>query len=285
MTILVTGATGTVGTEVVKQLSKSTKVRAAVHSAEKAEKIKAENVEIVELDLNNIESIKKAVQGVEKIFLLTPVVQNPTDQVKNVIEAAKKADVKYIVRMSAYWDGDVPDVKILKWHDEAEQIVKNSGIPYTILKPNYFMQNFLMMAAQSIKEQNSMFLPYADAKISLIDVRDIGTFAAKILTEEGHDGKTYRITGPEELSMVDAAKKIGEAIGKEVKYIPVPDKDASDAMKGMGLPDWLVAALIEFAVSIRNGKLAPATNTFEEVTGQKATSLDQFAKDFATAFK
>lgn len=284
MTILVTGATGTIGSEVVKNLSKSgTKIRACCHTMSKADKIKGDNVEIVEVDYEKPETIESAFHGAEKLFLLTPVTDKPLEIVEQLIEQAKKSGVKHIVRLSAYKSGE-PNIKIFKLHTDGEKLIKQSGIPYTILQPNYFMQNFFM-GSQGIKEQNSLFLPYQEAKISLIDARDVGEFAAKILTTEGHEGKTYEITGPESLSMTEAASKLSDALGKEIKYVPVSDDQAREGLKQIGLPEWLLDGLAEFAVGIRKGLLADTRQTFEELMGKKAISFSQFAKDFSGVFK
>ena len=146
--ILVTGATGTVGSEVVKQLlSKGLKVRAAVHS-----RPAPKGAESVQLDLNSAESVRAAMKGVEKLFLLTPMSDRATEQVRNALKSAKDAGVTHVVRLSAAGADEKSPNILLKWHGESEELVKKSGIAYTILRPGVFMQNFANFMGGTIKQ-------------------------------------------------------------------------------------------------------------------------------------
>ena len=163
--ILVTGATGNVGSKVVERLSATgASVRASVQSSSKADKLKNAGVEPVEFDFTNPETLRAAFDGVEKVFLLTPFVPNMVELGLRAIEAAKKAGVKYIVRMSAMGADAEPAIQLGKWHREVEKAVESSGIPYTILRPNSFMQNYSTALSGDIKAQSAFYLPVGDAK-------------------------------------------------------------------------------------------------------------------------
>src|SRR5919106_6266428 len=185
-TILVTGATGTVGSEVVKQLaevssSSGYNVRAAVHSKNKSNQLRqleSEGVEIVDLDYTKPETIKYALNNVDKLFLQTLPTPNVADICSNIINEAKKNGVKF-VKLSAMGASDSePKSTVLRLHGEEEKIIEDSGMPYTFLRPPVFMQNFVTQFGHTIKTQNAFYVPAGDAKISFVDTRDIGAVAA-----------------------------------------------------------------------------------------------------------
>ena len=212
--ILVTGATGRVGSKVVKQLisssqsslSSSSRVRAAVHSKDKADKLRSENklVDIVDMDYNKPDTIGDAVNGIDKLFLLTLPRPNMSEITSSLINEVKKNDVKHIVKLSVL-DAEVePGIMITRMHRQEEKIIEESGIPYTFLRAGAFMQNFINFFGQTIKAQSAIYLPAGDGKVSYVDVRDIAAVAAEILLAKNngtkgeiqqHEYKKYNITG------------------------------------------------------------------------------------------
>src|ERR687895_452110 len=209
-TILVTGATGTLGSEVVKQLSSVTpavNIKAGVHSAQNIKK-DGDRVEVVVIDYNKLETLKEALSQVDKLFLLTPDVPNAHELASNMVSEAKKAGIRHIVKQSVMGADLEANVGTLRLHHQAEKIIEQSEIPFTFLRPNEFMQNFVNFHSHFIKNNNAFYLPLEDAKVSLVDVRDIAAVAVKSLTEDRsdkHNNKTYLITGPEALSYYQAA--------------------------------------------------------------------------------
>ena len=182
-TVLVTGATGNIGSRVVKELSKShINIRAGVHSPDRIEPIKDSSAELVEIDFNRRETVPPALKGVEKLFILTPLVPNMVEIGIQLVEEAKKAGVRYIVRSSALGADTEPSITLGEWHGAIDKAVVESGIPYTILRPNSFMQNYSNMYARNLKTQSEFYLPLGDGKVSLVDTRDIAAVAAAILT-------------------------------------------------------------------------------------------------------
>jgi uncharacterized protein YbjT (DUF2867 family) len=230
-TILVTGATGTVGSEVVKQLaaislSSGHKIRAAVHSKNKNGQLGDKRVEIVDLDYTKPETVAYALNKVDKIFLQTLPIPNVTDISSNLVNEAKKNSVKYIVKLSAMGASDSePRSTILRLHGEEEKIIEDSGIPYTFLRPPAFMQNFVAQFGHTIRTQNAFYVPAGDAKMSFIDTRDIGAVAAMMLTNtnhgasQQHENKAYDITGQESLSYEQVADILSNEVGKKISYI------------------------------------------------------------------
>ena len=214
-TILVTGATGTVGSEVVKQLtsispsSSGHKIRAAVHSKNKPDKLKQfdnKRVEIVELDYAKPETVADALSKVDNLYLQTLPIPDVTDICSNLVKEAKKNNVKYIVKLSAMGADSDPRSTILRLHGEEEKIIADSGIAYTFLRPPAFMQNFVTQFGHTIRTQNAFYVPAGDAKMSFVDARDIAAIAVGMLTNNSnggsqqHHNKAYDITGQDALS-------------------------------------------------------------------------------------
>jgi uncharacterized protein YbjT (DUF2867 family) len=277
--ILVTGASGTVGSEVVKALQRA---KAKFKVADRAPgKSKVAGVEAVLFDYQNPATFAPALAGVEKIFLLSP--NGRTDLEAGVVDAAKKAGIKHIVKLSVY-DADGEQFIFARGHRAAEKYIEASGVPYTFLRPNGFMQNYATSFGATIKSQGAFYLPMADARVSTIDVRDIAAVAAAALTDPGHENTIYTLTGPEALTNAEIAQKISAAIGKTVKYVPVPDNDAAKGMKTSGLPEPAVNAIIDLMHYYVAGKAARVTNDVERVAGKKPITFDQFAKDYKSSF-
>ena len=289
-TILVTGATGTLGSEVVKQLSSVTpavNIKAGVHSAQNVKK-DSDRVEVVLIDYNKPETLKGGLNQVDKLFLLTPDVPNAPELASNLVIEAKKAGIRHIVKQSIMGADLEADVGTFRLHRQAEKIIEQSGIPFTFLRPNEFMQNFINFHSPSIKNNNAFYLPLDEAKVSLVDVRDIASVAVKSLTEDRsdkHNNKTYLITGPEALSYHQAADILSNATGKKISYVNISEEETRGAMKEMGMGDWLINTISELHDYFRKGNASQVSSAVEEVTGKKPTSFSQFAKDYAEAFR
>jgi uncharacterized protein YbjT (DUF2867 family) len=291
-TILVMGATGTLGGEVVKQLSSSTpavNIKAGVHSAQNVKKVKdGDKVEVVLIDYNKPETLKEALSQVDKLFLLTPDVPNAHELASNLVIEAKKAGIRHIVKQSVMGADLEADVGTFRLHRQAEKIIEQSEIPFTFLRPNEFMQNFVNFHSHFIKNNNAFYLPLEDAKVSLVDVRDIAAVAVKSLTEDRsdkHNNKTYLITGPEALSYYQAAEILSSATDKKISYVNISEEEARGAMKEMGMSDWLINTISELHDYFRKGNASQVSSAVEEVTGKKPISFSQFAKDYAEAFR
>jgi uncharacterized protein YbjT (DUF2867 family) len=283
-TILVTGATGTLGSEVVKQLSSVTpavNIKAGVHSAQNIKK-DGDRVEVALIDYNKPETLKEALSQVDKLFLLTPDVPNAPELASNLVSEARKAGIRHIVKQSIMGADLEADVGTLRLHRQAERIIEQSEIPFTFLRPNEFMQNFINLHSPSIKSNNAFYRPLEDAKVSLVDVRDIAAVAVKSLTDDKYNNKTYLITGPEALSYHQVADILSNATGKKISYVNISEEEARAAMKEMGMNDWTISELADY---FRKRNASEVSSAVEEVTGKKPISFSQFAKDYAEAFR
>jgi uncharacterized protein YbjT (DUF2867 family) len=280
--ILVTGATGNTGSGLVPALRKAgVDVRAFVRDEAKAQPLKDLGVEVVLGDLDQPETIAPAVEGVDKIYLLTWNGPTQAQQAINVIEAAKKAGNPHIVRHSM-WGSE--NSRIIQQGDQVEAALTSSGLPWTLLKPTFFMQN-LMMAAQTIASDGMIYWDTGDGKLGMIDLRDIVEAAFAVLTGEGHEGKNYILTGPEAISMHEVASAFSKVLGKKVTYVSVPGEAALQSMLSMGFPEWIARGYGELMVGFSQGFAGRTTDNVATLTGHPARSIEQFARDYAQVFE
>lgn len=284
--ILVTGATGTIGSILIEKLSAArVPARALVRNREKGERIEKLGLEVAPGDLDKPETLKPALAGIEKVFLLSSPDPRQSELQSNLVQAAREAGVRHIVKLSVIGIGSgLESISLGRLHLETEKEIERSGMAYTHLRPNGFMQNTLMHAA-TIKAQGAFYAPFGESRESCVDARDVAAVAFSTLTEEGHEGKAYEITGPESLSYAEMARELSSALGREIKYVEVPVEAARTAMLGAGMQTWLTEALVELFYFYRDGGAAHVTDTVRQVTGQAPITFAQFARDYAQAFK
>jgi len=279
--LLITGATGTVGSELVKDLTDAgVSPRVLVRDVSKA----PAGTQGVVGDFSDRESLKRALDGVDTAFLLAPFLPTMVDLQAAFIAAAKEAGVQRIVKLSAMGTGADAPVALLRWHASAEAILKESGIAWTCVQPNGFMQN-LLGQAELIKMQGIIPAPAADARISHIDVRDIAASIASTLTSTGHEDKTYVLTGPAAITYGEMAADVSAAIGKTVSYMPITSEQFVGALTSMGMPAWMAEGLDELYAFYRTGAGSKVTGDVEKLTGRPSIPFAQFAKDYAGALK
>ncbi len=284
--ILVTGATRNVGGGVVANLTAAgADVRALVRDESKAQGLREASVEVIIGDLDKPETLDAAFSGVDKVFLVTPAGPDQVSLARNGIAATKRAGSPHIVRLSSGGFTEMPGAlpRIAAQHAEIDAELRASGLPYTILRPHTFMQNTLV-SAQTVASDGAVYMPMKEGKLGMIDVRDIVDVAAKVLTEAGHEGKAYTLTGPASISFHEVAAGLSKALGKEVKYVDVPLEAAREAMLGMGVPEWFGDPIDEYNKAMSEGFGDFTTNGVEEITGHPARSYETFARDFAQAF-
>lgn len=282
--ILVTGATGNTGSAMIQHLlAMGADVRALVRDESKAQGLREAGVEVVVGDYLKPETLEAALEGVDKVFLVTPLSPDAAKMASNVIAAARRASKPHIVRLADETPEPVSAVRNGRLHAEVNAELAACGLPYTSLRPVANMQNTLM-AAQSVASDGMIYMSMEDAKMGMIDRRDVVEAAVKVLTTEGHEGQTYVLTGPALLSYHDAASGLSKALGKEVRYVNVPMQAAREAMIGMGMSEWLADAICEYFENYRKGGSAGVTNDFEKVTGHPPRSYETFARDFAQSF-
>ena len=282
--ILVVGASGTNGREVVSRLSaKGARVRAMVRNPAKAEALRLTGVEVVAGDLGDPASLDRALKGVDRAFYLAPVDPLDVEWFGGFLSAARRAGSPHVVKFSGM--GAAPDSKseLMRHHGQTDATLKASGLPYTILRPEAFFQNLLWSAA-TIKAQGAFYLPLGESRQGLVDVRDIASVATEVLTGEGHVGQVYDITGPASISYKDVADNLSRTLGRPIRYISVPPEAALDAMLKAGMPEWNAHAVNELYGVFADNWPGAITDVVERVLGRPPIAFDQFARDHVEAF-
>jgi (4-alkanoyl-5-oxo-2,5-dihydrofuran-3-yl)methyl phosphate reductase len=280
--ILVTGATGTVGREVVAQLLVAgEKVRALTRNPSRAQL--DEQVELVAGDFNQPETLAKAVEGVESIFSLAFGPQLAIQEA-SLAQAGQKAGARHIVKLSSLRSSGEARSTIATWHLASERAIQNLGIAWTFVQPGAFMSNALNWR-DTIKRQGKVYSNYGDGKAAYIHPRDIAAVAVRALTEPGHEGKAYPLTGPEALSVGELVKLLSEAVGKPIEYVPITDDATREGMQKAGLPTFLIDGLLPFASFVRSGKGAEILPTVEQVIGRKPLTFADWASEHARDFR
>lgn len=283
--ILVVGGTGTIGSEVVRLLqTANVQFKALVRDGAKARELGSRGVDTVSGDLRDPKSLSAALQGIEKVFVVTPLVADQVQMRAALIAAAKSAGVRHFVMSTGI--GAAPDspVQIGRWHGQNQQQVQDSGMAWTFVQPGFFMQN-LLMSAESIRAQGEFYMPLGEGKVSWVDARDIASVAVRALTTSGHDNRAYPVTGPQALSGAEVAAALSAVAGRPVRYVPVTLEQAAGAMTGMGMPQSLADAMNELYALAPAGHLAGVVDTVQAVTGGPPRTFVEFARDYASAFK
>jgi uncharacterized protein YbjT (DUF2867 family) len=279
--ILVTGASGTVGSELLKELiSAGESVRAGYRTRPPT----VSGVQPVRIDLATGEGLDAAVDGVDAVFLLAGEMEDQAAGEIRVVEAAKRAGVKRLVKQSVL-AAETEAYSFARIHRRIERAVEASGIAYTFLRPGSFMQNFVTYYADTIRMENAFYLPCGDAREAFVDARDIAGVAAQALTRDGYEGKAYDLLGPEPLTYADAAAKLSTALGRTVNYVSIPDAEFRKAMIGAGLPESYVDRLADLYRFIREEHPPTQSTAIKDVTGRDPISFDQFARDYADAWR
>ena len=284
--ILVTGATGTTGSELVRQLNAAgAEFKIMVRNSQKARDLFGNDVSddrIVEGDFTDPASLEAVLSGVERAYLCSTPTEDMEELHGSFVEAAKNAGTRHIVRLSVLV-GALADTSLVKQHVATDKMLQDSGVAYTLLRPHFFMQN-LLAHAHTIKTDGAFYEPMKDGKISLVDIRDIAAVALRALTEDRHEGKIYTLTGPDALSFNEIAALFSEALGREIKYVDVEPDATRAAMLDFGLPEYRADGILELYVIFADGKVTEVSRDTADVTGRPATSFAQFARDHAAVF-
>ncbi len=285
--ILVTGATGNIGSQVVLRLKeKNLEVIAGVSSLSRAGRFSKQSFDSAILNFAQPETLETAFDGVDRLFLLLPLVEPMGDWGLRVIAAAQKAGVQFILRSSGLGAGGPIDFELGQVHGRIDQALMASGLSYTIVRPNSFMQNYINFFGGMIKDQRSIFLPQGQGRISLIDVRDIAAVDAEILASpKNHLQKIYDLTGPEALNNEEIARIISRVIGKPIAYVDIDEPTARQALAQLGMPEWNIRLMEGLNRRIKLGMTAEVTHWVRTIAGRQPMTFEQFARDHADAWK
>jgi len=272
--VLVVGATGTVGRRLVRRLvNRGSSVRAATRSP--ASYDGPARAEGVRFDYLEPETWTKALRGARRAFVLVPPDMAAYDQLVPFLDTAVDAELDHIVLMTAMGVDEAPDDMPLR---RAERDLLEGPASTTILRPNWFMQNFTTVWRDMIEADGVMRLPAGDAATSFVDAEDIAAVAERALIEDGHAGAAYTLTGPEALTYNEAASILTDGWSREVRYEPIGDEEAHALLTGAGLDTNYAEMLIGLFQDVRAGHAEPVTTGVQTVTGRPPRSLDAFAE-------
>ncbi|MBV8660157.1 MAG: SDR family oxidoreductase [Burkholderiales bacterium] len=280
-TILITGASGNIGRELVAEL----KSRELPFIAGSASGKRIDGVETRHVDFNDVAGMVEAFTGVDTLFLLLPLTQNKLELARNAVLAAKQAGVSHIVRASGAGADVNSALPLPRLQGQIDQLIIDSGIAYTLLRPNSFMQNFATYQ-QGMVKAGTLYLPYGDAAVSYVDTRDIAAVAATALANPAaHAGQTYMLTGGRAVSTQAAVEALSRATGRTVQYVPVSDDAAVNGMRQAGLPEWMIEIFSSLNALIRAGHTAGVSPDVERVLGRAPIAFETFAADYAAAWR
>ncbi len=282
--ILLTGVTGKTGGETARQLlQKGARLRAIVRDASRAADLAAAGVELVVGDVSDAGTVRRALEGAGKAFLTLPNGRHQLEQEIQFTDLAVAAGLRHLVKMSSMEAVAHARTPIPRAHWAVEEHIRASGLAWTMVKPNFFMQN-LLASAGSIRAQRSFSLPMGNGTTGMADIRDIGAVCAEVLTGTGHAGQSYEITGPEVLTFHDVAERFSAVLGERVRYVPMPMDQFRERM-GNILEPWHLNAVCELFAEIADVGLDHVTDTFRQLTGREPRPVRQFIEDHVTLFR
>jgi uncharacterized protein YbjT (DUF2867 family) len=276
--ILVIGGRSKIGAALIPDLlDRRQQVRVLTRAGEPAAGLPA-GAEAVTGDLADEGTLVAAMTGADRVFLLSSPHPDAVRWHRNAIDAARRTDVQLLVRSSILGADRESAAEFISAHTDCDRYLEKSGLPYAIVRPNLFLQNIPESAIPSIDGSGTLYADAGQARISMVDTRDVGAVAAVVLTEPGHAGAGYDVTGPEALSYDDVAAKLSEALGRHISYADAPDDAVRQALLGAGLTPWFAGALVglyqDYRRSGTDGYAAQVTSTVAELTGRPARSLD-----------
>ena len=273
--ILVTGASGTIGSELLRELVKrGESVRASVH----VRALDIDGVETCSIDYDRPETLPPALDGVEALFLLSQEVAHE----KPMVDAAREAGVRRIVYISSF-GADTDTFIVGQLHREIERRIEDSGMTWTFLRPNYLMQNFITLMGDDIRNEDAFHDSIGDARVSRIDARDVSHVAARVLIESGHEHRAYDLSGPEAITHHHAAEVLSEALGRRIRYVELDDDSFRRRLVAQGVPEDFAGFVEDVNRRNRNGETHDdkVTGHVRTILGREPTPFSRFCRDYA----
>ncbi len=279
--ILVTGATGTIGSHLTPLLAE-----AGAHVIEGSRTGRSRSgVPARVVDFEDPATLRRAFEGIDRLFLLFPLTPNKLALARNAIDAARAAGVGHIVRSSGAGADAESSSTIGRLQGSIDQLVMASGISWTIVRPSFFMQNWITYHGEMIR-RGELILSYGDGKAGYVDARDIAAVSARVLLHpEVHTGAIHTLTGPEALSVQEALDEIARASGRVASYKRIAEPDAVAAMQASGMDAWTIDILSGLNQAIASGYAAGITGDVQKVTGRPARSFATFAREHADRWR
>lgn len=276
--ILVIGGRSKIGSELIRSLRARDETVRALVRAQEADAILAGGVQRVVGDLARPDSLRAAMSGVEKVFLLSSPHRDAVQWHRNAIDAARAAGVRLLVRSSIIGADQDSPAEFVKAHTVCDRYLAQSGLTRVVPRPSLFLQNIPESTVPSIDAGGSFYVNAGHSRISMVDTRDVAAVASVVLTEDGHAGAHYDITGPEALSYYDVASRLSSVWGREIRYVDVADDAVRASLLAVGLDEWFAGALVglyqDYRRSGTDGYASVMTDTVERLTGVAARSLD-----------
>lgn len=281
--MLVTGATGQTGRHLVAELlQRGAAVRALARDPSTARRMLGPDVELVEGNLDHRETLDAALQGAERVYLLAPPHPRLAAMEANLIQAARRAGVRQVVKHSAIDAGPAARSDIARMHAAGERLLAASGLAHTILRASMFMQNFRMLTP-TIVSQGLLAVPMGAGRCAFVDCADVAAVAAAVLTQDGHDARTYLVTGAQALSPDDVAAHLSTALGHTIRYVDLPVEAARAALRAQGVSDWQIQQLLGSAEAFAAGEVAQVTEVVARLTGRPPRTFADFAHELVAA--
>src|SRR5262247_2863430 len=285
--ILVTGATGTNGRLVVQALlAAGARVRAMVQDSSRAADLARAGAELAVADFDRPDTLDAALAGIERSLLLSAVDHRLVERETRFVERATRAGLRHLVKFSAIGAHPAASFSFGRQHGAAERMIVDSGLAFTFVQPNFFMQN-LLWSAETIKARGELYSSLGSTPASHVDARDIAAVITSALTDptDRHAGQVHLVTGPAALSFDDVAGIFSRLLQRPVRYQPLSDEQLRTGLLAAGQSEWQAAALVELNIYARQGHASVVTDTVQRITGRPARTLEQWLRDHAAAFQ
>ncbi len=285
-TVLVTGATGKIGSQLVPRLAArdGIAVRALVRNAENATPLTAAGAQLTLGTLEDARAVRAAVAGIDTLVLITAANPDAADQAHMVLSAARAAGVRKIVRISVFKAAVDGPTAVTRLHGRTESEIQDSGLTYVIVRPPFFMQNLFFMAAPSVAREGKLYFGTGEGKLGIIDLRDIVDCVEQSVVADTHDNQIFTLTGPESISFRDIADRLTTILGRPVQYIVMPPEAVEQSIRALGMGDWYAGVMRDLCTAYRDNWGDVTTDDVARLAGHAPRSFDAFARElFAPA--
>jgi len=282
--LLVAGANGLNGRLLLKKLTENNiPVRAMVRNKDRAKDLENETTEIIEADFSSPATLDKAFESIEQAYIVTAIHPDAVTYFNNFFQAAKKAGVKHVIKLSGLGSSANSPSEILRQHHQSDEQLVQSGLDFTVIQPNSFFQNILGQA-RAIQRKGRFGMLLGDASQSLVDMNDVAEATVRTIQDKSHRNKIYPLTGPESISGNNMAEQLAELLEKPIRYKPVSGTLANQEMLAGGLPEWNANALVEIMELFATGAFSETTSDLENILDREPNRFADFVTENRTVF-